>query len=133
MDCYRRIAAAVILALAAACATPGEPPPVEKSQLLAAGFKVLDVTSERQVERLRALPQGKLTEWQRTGKHFWIYPDPARKQLYVGRAQEYQAYLKLVPGAAGPSLAQQSAADMASYGTQDAGMQMLTTRDTDDP
>jgi len=129
---FRLIAAVAFLALAAGCATPG-PPPVDTSQLLAAGFKVLDAKTPTQVERLQALPSGKLTEWQNTGKQFYVYPDVAKKQLYVGRPAEYQAYLRLVPGAAGPTLAQQSSADMANYAKQDAGMSLLTARDADDP
>jgi len=73
-----------------------------------------------------------VTEWQRTGKHFFVYPDPARNQLYVGTPKEYEAYRRLAPGG-GPTLAQQQAADMASYGKQDAAMQMYTNRDLADP
>jgi len=129
---FRLIAAVALSALAAACATPG-PPPVDTSQLLAAGFKVLDAKTPTQIERLQALPPGQLTEWQNTGKHFYVFPDFAKKQLYIGRPAEYQAYLRLVPNAAGPTLAQQSAADMANYAKQDAGMSLLTARDADDP
>ncbi len=74
---FRLIAAVALLALATACATPG-PPPVDTSQLLAVGFKVLDAKTPTQVERLQALPSGKLTEWQNTGKQFYVYPDFAK-------------------------------------------------------
>jgi len=115
------------------CASVGGPPPVDTSQLVAAGFKVVDVEAPLQIERLQTLPTGKLTEYQFTGKHLYLYPDVAKKQLYVGRPAEYQAYLKATGGTAGPSLAQQSAADTANYAKQDAGMAKLTARDENDP
>jgi hypothetical protein len=126
------IFAIVLATFTFGCATPGRPP-VDTTQLLAAGFKVHDATTPTQVERLQALPPGTLTEWQNTGKHFYVYPDAAKKQLYVGRPAEYQAYLRLTGGSAGPTLAQKSAADTANYAKQDAGMSMLTARDADDP
>lgn len=127
-----RLGATLALAtLIAACATPG-PAPVDQSQLQAAGFKVIPAKTPQQFEHLQSLPPGKLTEWQRTGKHFFLYPDVAKRQLYVGTPKEYQAYLRLVPGA-GPTLEQQQASDMASYAKQDAAMQMYTTRDLNDP
>ena len=94
---------------------------------------MVDIQAPLQIERLQTLPTTKVTEYQFTGKHLYLYPDAAKKQLYVGRPAEYQAYLKLSGTTAGPSLAQQSAADMASYTKQDAGMTMLTTRDENDP
>ena len=115
------------------CASVIGPPPVDTTQLVAAGFKVVDVQAPLQIERLQTLPTGKLTEYQFTGKHLYLYPNAPKNQLYVGRPAEYQAYLKLTGGTAGPSLAQQSAADTASYAKQDAGMSMLTARDADDP
>ena len=115
------------------CASVVGPPPIDTSQLVAAGFKVVDIQAPLQIERLQTLPTTKVTEYQFTGKHLYLYPDAAKKQLYVGRPAEYQAYLKLSGTTAGPSLAQQSAADMASYTKQDAGMTMLTTRDENDP
>jgi len=128
----RLIAAFALAAIAFGCATPGEPPPPDTSQLVAAGFRVIPAKTQQQVEHLQALPPAKLTEWQRTGKHYFVYPDVAKKQLYVGTPKEYEAYVRLVPGAR-TSLSRQSAADMANYAKQDTGMELLTTRDDDDP
>jgi hypothetical protein len=99
---------------------------------LAAGFKVLPATTVQQQEHLQNLPRNTLTEWQRNGKHFFVYPDVAKKQLYVGTPREYEAYRRMVP-ATGPTLAQQESANMASYLKQDAGMQLNTNRDLADP
>ena len=109
----RLIAAFALAAIAFGCATPGEPPPPDTSQLVAAGFRVIPAKTQQQVEHLQALPPAKLTEWQRTGKHYFVYPDVAKKQLYVGTPKEYEAYVRLVPGAR-TSLSRQSAADMSA-------------------
>jgi hypothetical protein len=127
----RHFVTIALASIAFGCATPG-PPPLDESQLLAAGFKVVPAKTQQQFEHLQSLPPNKLTEWQNTGRHYFMYPDVAKRQLYVGRPQEYQAYLRLAPGA-GPTLAQQSASDMAHYAKQDAGMGLLTTRDQNDP
>ena len=128
------IAAAVLIAvLCTGCATAPPPPaPPNKDQLVAAGFRVVDAKTRLQQEHLEALPQGRVSEWQRTGKTFFVYPDPAKKQLYVGTQKEYDAYRVLAP-ATGPSLAQQHAADMAAYNKTDAMMQTYTNRDLSDP
>ena len=126
------IAALIATALIGCAATPPSPSPPNESQLLAAGFKVIPAKTVQQQEHLQALSQNALTEWQRNGKHFFIYPDVAKKQLYVGTPKEYEAYRRIVP-ASGPTLAQQENADMASYAKQDAGMQFNNNRDLADP
>src|SRR5215470_11376611 len=123
--------AIAVTMLAMSRAEAAQPLP-DESQLVAAGFKVVAATTKEQQEHLQTLPPGKLTAWQRNGKHFWIYPDVARKQLYVGTQKEYEAYRQLVPGG-GPTLSQQQAADLASYNRQDAAMKMYNNRDLADP
>jgi hypothetical protein len=123
----------MMIVLCTGCATaPPAPTAPNKDKLVAAGFRVVDVKTQLQQERLEALPQGRVSEWQRTGKTFFVYPDPAKKQLYVGTQKEYDAYRLLSPEA-GTSLAQQHAADMAAYNKTDAMMQTYTNRDLSDP
>ena len=55
-----------------------------KDNLVAAGFRIVDAKTKLPQERLEALPQGRVSERQRTGKTFFVYPDPANRQLYVG-------------------------------------------------
>lgn len=88
--------ATVALALGCAGTTPPAP---DVNRLLAAGFKVVPAKTKEQQEHLQALPRGQLTEWQRTGKHFFVYPDVASNQLYVGTPKEYEAYRRLGPAA----------------------------------
>ncbi|HET6960752.1 MAG TPA: hypothetical protein VFI56_29395 [Vicinamibacterales bacterium] len=122
-----------ILFLAAGCASaPQQPPPVDEAQLTAAGFKIVAAKTPQQQEHLKALPAGQITAWQRTGVHYFIYPDVAHNRIYVGTPKEYAAYQRLRPGNY-PSLAAQDAANMASYEKQDAAMQNYTQRDLNDP
>jgi hypothetical protein len=128
------IAGAIAVAtLVYGCATLPSPPPPSTAKLLAAGFKVFDATTQLQQEQLAALPQGTVSQWQRTGKTYFVYPDPAKKQLYVGTQKEYDAYRLLDPQAGSTSLAEQHAADMAHYNKQDAMMQIHTNNDLADP
>ena len=119
--------------LAAACAgTPQSPPPPDTSRLLAAGFRIVVAKTLDQQQHLQALKPGRITELQRNGTHFFVYPDAARNQIYVGTPKEYQAYQGNGPGY-GTQLALQQAADLASYDKEDAAMAMVTNRDLADP
>jgi len=116
------------------CASnPPAPPPPDKDKLVAAGFKVVDAKTQLQQERLAALPQGRVSEWQRTGQTYYVFPDPAKKQLYVGTPKEYDTYRVLNPTAGAESLAQQHAKDMAAYNKQDSRMNINTSNDLSDP
>ena len=126
-----------IAALAVGCAsTPPPPPSVDENALSAAGFKVVLAKTPEQQEHLRSLSPGQITGMERNGTPFFVYPDAAKNQLYVGTQNEYQAYRRLRPDS-GPTpqdrLNAQRAADMASYLKQDDAMQRKTTRDLADP
>jgi len=125
------------IALAALCfgcaSTPPAPPPPNKLKLASAGFKVVDAKTPLQQQRIEALPQGRVSEWQITGKTYYVYPDPANKQFYVGTQKAYDTYRLLVPGTGSDSLARQNALNMADYNSQDARMQINTNNDLTDP
>ncbi len=57
-----------------------------------AGFKTQKVTTARQKELLRALPEGKVSIVQHNGKSFYAYPDAAHNLIYTGNQAQYQAY-----------------------------------------
>ena len=128
---FVKVGVVAVTAIPSGCAgtMPSSP---DENQLLAAGFKVVVAKTEQQKEHLQTLAPGKITEWQRTGVHFFVYPDAARSRILVGTEKEYAAYRRLQPNG-GPTLAQQQAADMASYSKQDAAMQRYTARDLADP
>jgi len=129
----RGMLCAALALLAIGCAGTTTQPWPDEAQLLAAGFTVVVAKTSQQQEHLQSLTPGKITEWQRNGVHYFVYPDAAKKQIYVGTPKEYDAYLRLVPGGGAAPLAQQQAKDLASYNKQDAAMQMYTHRDLADP
>lgn len=117
---------AVLLALAAACANiPSQSSPPNEALLNEAGFKTLTASTQAQKEHLQSLPPAQLTAYQQTGRHYYVYPDVANNQLYVGTPKEYQAYLALRTKNGLPNVqpVDQTTADMSSYLRQDAAMQ----------
>ena len=114
--------------VAAATATP----PVDESELLGLGFKVLVATTTAQQDWIKRMAPGQIRAMQRTGKHFFIYPDAPRNQVYVGGPKEYEAYKQLHPDS---KLAGQDAAKKASEyrAKQDTAMKKSTARDLSDP
>ena len=46
-------------------------------------------------QRLKTLKPDKITSVKRSGKTYFVFPDPAHNQLYVGGQAEYQKYQQL--------------------------------------
>jgi hypothetical protein len=67
----------------------------KENLLIAAGFKVIVPSTASQQQKLRALPAGKVTLVQKNGKIYYVFPDAANNQAYVGGPQQYQAYKQL--------------------------------------
>jgi hypothetical protein len=63
--------------------------------LAASGFKVITPKTAAQQQKLQKLPPGKVTMIQKRGKTYYIFPDPAHNQAYVGGPKAYRAYLQL--------------------------------------
>src|SRR6266567_7910955 len=88
--------AAATLTVAIGCAgittTTIAAPPHKQVMLQQAGFKAHTVTTARQKELLRALPEGKVSIVQHNGKTFYAYPDVAHNQVYTGNRAQYQVY-----------------------------------------
>ena len=66
-----------------------------ESMLVASGFKIITPKTTAQKQKLQNLPPGKVTMIQKGGKTYYIFPDPAHNQAYVGRPKEYQTYLQM--------------------------------------
>jgi len=66
-----------------------------ESMLVASGFKVITPKTPAQQQKLQNLPPGKVTMIQKGGKTYYIFPDQAHNQAYVGRPKEYQTYLQM--------------------------------------
>jgi hypothetical protein len=89
-----------------------------ENMLVASGFKVITPKTPAQQQKLQNLPPGKVTMIQKGGKTYYIFPDPAHNQAYVGRPKEYQTYLQMRTD---KKLARESVETAEMY--QDAEMQ----------
>jgi hypothetical protein len=67
----------------------------KENLLIAAGFKVIVPKTATQQEKLKALPVDKVTLVQKDGKIYYVFPDAANNQAYVGGPQQYQTYKQL--------------------------------------
>lgn len=121
-------AVAAIIAGGAAAAAP----PVDESELSALGFKVLVATTTAQSDWVKRLAPGQIRAMQRNGKKFFIFPDAARNQIYIGGPKEYDAYKQAHPDS---KLAGQDGAKQASEyrAKQDAVMKKANAHDLSDP
>jgi hypothetical protein len=90
---FSLIGAFVLLALAAGCASMETQN--KENLLIAAGFKVIVPSTAAHKQKLLALPAGKVTLVQRGGKTYYVFPDAANNQAYVGGPKQYQAYKQL--------------------------------------
>jgi hypothetical protein len=91
------VLSALTVSMFVAGAEAAAPPRIDESELLSSGFKVLVAKTSAQAEWVKRLPPGEIRPVQRTGKKFFIYPDPAGNQIYVGGPREYEAYRQLHP------------------------------------
>ena len=63
--------------------------------LVASGFKVITPKTAAQKQKLQNLPPGKVTMIKKGGKTYYVFPDPAQNQAYVGGPSQYQQYQQL--------------------------------------
>ena len=88
------IGAFALLVLAMGCASTQTQ--TKESMLIAAGFKVIVPHTAAQQKRLQALPPDKVTPLvHKDGNRYYVFPDAANNQAYVGGPQQYQAYKQL--------------------------------------
>src|SRR6478735_4389252 len=82
-------------ALFVGCASTQTSTQNRESMLVASGFKVITPKTAAHQQKLQSLPPGKVTMIQKGKKTYYIFPDPAHNQAYVGGPKEYQAYQQL--------------------------------------
>jgi hypothetical protein len=110
------------------------PPPVDEAQLTGLGFKVLVAATPAQTDWVKRLAPGRMRPMQRTGKHYFIYPDAAGNRIFVGGPQEYQAYRALHPEDDSTEKQRaQETANRAYRAKQDDTMKKASARDMSDP
>ena len=89
---FQCFSAAAWLLLAAGCATTRH----TEQLLTAAGFKTVVPHTPQQEQQIKTLPADKLTVAKRSGKTYYVFPDPAHNQLYVGNLEQYQTYRQIL-------------------------------------
>jgi hypothetical protein len=62
---------------------------------MASGFKTSTPKTAAQQQKLQQLPPGKVAMINKKGRTYYIFPDAAHNQLYVGGPKEYKAYQHL--------------------------------------
>src|SRR2546423_1063673 len=91
----KMISITALLALAVGCATTQTGTQNKESMLVASGFKVITPKTPAQQQKLQQLPPGHVAMINRKGRTYYIFPDAAHNQAYVGGPREYQAYQQL--------------------------------------
>src|SRR5207249_9489025 len=114
---FNMISVIALLALTVGCATTSSTQNKE-SMLVASGFKTITPKTAAQQQKLQQLPPGKVAMINKKGKTYYIFPDAAHNQAYVGGPKEYQAYQQL---RAEKKLANENLQDAEMY--QDATME----------
>lgn len=99
------------------CATTTGVSENKVTMLTAAGFKTVTPKTAAQQQKLKALPPGSMAMITKGNKTFYVFPDAANNQAYVGGPQEFQAYQQL---RAQKQLAQEQLAAAEMY--QDSAM-----------
>jgi|SRR5581483_1823124 len=66
-----------------------------QSMLVAAGFKAITPKTAAQKQKLQNLPPGKVTMIKKSGKTYYVFPDSAHNQAYVGGPGQYEQYQQL--------------------------------------
>ena len=90
---FNLMGAIALLAMAMGCASTQTQN--KENLLIAAGFKVIVPKTAAQQQKLQALPTDKVTLVQKAGKTYYVFPDAANNQAYVGGPTQYQAYKQL--------------------------------------
>jgi len=90
---FSLIGAFALLALAVSCTSTQTQN--KENLLVAAGFKVIVPHTAAQEQKLQALPPDHVTLVQKDGKTYYVFPDAANNQAYVGGPTQYQAYKQL--------------------------------------
>ena len=88
---FKILSAIALLALAIGCANTQS----KENSLVAAGFHVIVPKTAAQQQKLKALPHDQVTMVQKNGKTYYVFPDAAHNQAYVGGPKQYETYRQL--------------------------------------
>ena len=87
--------AAAYIVLGVGCATTQTSTQSREAMLSASGFKLITPKTAAQKQKLQNLPPGKVTMIQKNGKTYYVFPDPAHNQAYVGGPKQFEQYQQL--------------------------------------
>ena len=84
------IGAVALMGIVFGCATS----PVKRTEklLTQSGFRMVTATTAAQQQQMAKLPPGKVTLVKRQGQVYYVFPDPARNALYIGKKVQFDAY-----------------------------------------
>ncbi len=88
---FKILTTIALLALAIGCANTQS----RENSLVAAGFHVIVPKTAAQQQKLKALPHDKVTMVQENGKTYYVFPDAAHNQAYVGGPNQFETYRQL--------------------------------------
>ena len=88
---FKILSAIALLALTVGCANTQS----KENALVAAGFHVIVPKTASQQQKLKALPHDKVTMVQKNGKTYYVFPDAAHNQAYVGGPNQFETYRQL--------------------------------------
>jgi hypothetical protein len=91
---FNMLSVIALLALTVGCTTTSSTQNKE-SMLVASGFKVITPKTAAQQQKLQQIPPGHVAMVNRNGRTYYVFPDAAHNQAYVGGPKEYQAYQQL--------------------------------------
>jgi hypothetical protein len=60
--------------------------------LIASGFHTVAAKTPSQRAHLQTLPPGRIAAVHRNGKVWYVFPDAAREQIYVGNQSQFQSF-----------------------------------------
>ena len=92
---FLSIIAAGCAALLLSCASTQGTSQNRESMLVASGFRVITPKTAAQKQKLQNLPPGNVTMVKKGKKTYYVFPDVAHSQAYVGGPKEYHAYQQL--------------------------------------
>jgi hypothetical protein len=94
LTAFKFISVIALLALATGCISTRQSKQTEEL-LYDAGFKTVAATTAKQEQQLKALPRDKVTMVERNGKTYYVFPDVAHHQVYVGSPKQYDSYKQI--------------------------------------
>lgn len=92
VNLLKLLAALTLLFSVGGCTTVAAP----SNLLHQAGFRPYVVRNDDQLAQVSVLPQGQISIVQRNGQSYWLFPAPARDQVFVGRQRQYNQYQRLL-------------------------------------